>query len=534
MRIKLLLTPRYDRDPFDKCNGKDDGDKKLGGTHLLPPLGIATLTAFLKKHNFSVDQDDLRIKAFYHNLRTEDSNKQIDLRVFNDERRVEKFIKFGQDSEFEAEGEKILKLTNCRGFDVFGFSLSETFTPSPAAVALTLGKLLKDKYGATILIGGNVHLEVAEKMVKTKFIDYLICGDGEDRLLALCQNFEEGFPLEKTPGIFFAKRGKITNTPIPERVASRRKVPIRPCFDGLPLDLYRPKVTVNIDGTDYTRRILILPYIFVNGCPNRCAYCPDALGEYKVKQPEEVAMDLKILSRKYKTKYFFFVNTEINPTYEYAEKVASSLIKNDLNISWSDCASFLAIDNPLLKKLKEAGAVTLVFGLESASRRVLKFIQKPLPPLDYIKNILKTSYKLGIRNELDIICGFPYEREEDVDLTIKFFSKVKKYVQQCHVSKFRPAGLIGKYPEKWGIRLLKLEPSTHRMGHAVPFEEINLQWGEKAKKIDYFYEKIQGAVRSPGVHRIPTMSIDEYLFTYLLRSPFHQIIRHQYIHPLAR
>ena len=525
MKLKLLLTPRYDADPF----GEDDSiDKKLGRTHFLPPLGIATLTAFLKKHNFSVDQDDLRIKAFYHNLKTKDPKNQIDLQIFNDEKKVEEFIKSGQNSEFEAEGEKILKLTNCNGFDLFGFSLYETFAPSTAGIALTLGKLLKEKYGAKILIGGSIHYEVAEKMLKTGFVDYLITGESENQLLDLCHNFEQRIPIEKTKGVFFInKDGKITNTPLQEK-DSKRNLPQRPCFDGLPLDLYRPKFSFNIENSKHTRRFLILPYIFVNGCPNKCAFCQDAVGKYQAKNPEEVAMDLELLSKRYKTKYFFFINTGINPTYQYAGEFASSIIKNDLDIHWSDCASLLSIDEPLLKKLKEAGAVTLVFGLESASRRILKFIQKPLPQLDHIEKILKTSYKLGIGNELEIICGYPYEKIDDINISINFILKVKEYIQHLHVSKFRPSGLMEKYPEKYKIRLLKLDPSTHRQGHARPFEEIHgLKWGEKAMQIDRFYKKFKEST-DPFIfdtpEKIPAMSINGRLYKYFLNSQFHKLI----------
>ena len=426
-------------------------------------------------------------------------------------------------------GEKILKLTKHKGFDIFGFSLSETYTPSTAAVALTLAKLLKEKYDVPIVIGGNVHFEVAETMLKTRLVDYLVCGEGIDIFLNLCKNLEEGMPLEKTQGIFFLdKEGKVRSTDFPKFL--KKRVPIRPCFDGLPLDLYAPVVMFDVDGVKYIRKILILPYIFVNGCPNSCAYCPDAIGGCAIKKPEEVVEDLKFFSKRYKTKYFFFINTEINPTYEYANRLADEIIKSDLEIYWSDCITFLDISKKLLKKLKEAGASILVWGLESGSRRILKFVQKPLPSFKYIEKILKKSYELGIRNELDIICGFPYEREKDINLTIKFLLKVKKYVLQYHVSKFRPAGKMGLFPERYGIKLLELKPSTHRPGHTIPFEEIKgLKWQEKMKQIDNFYEKIQRAVGLPRMEKTPSMDIERFLFIRRLRCEFHQLVRDELV-----
>jgi pyruvate-formate lyase-activating enzyme len=525
MRIKLLLTPRYDTDPYER---DENVDVNLGRMTSLPPLGIATLTASLKRNHFSVSQDDLLIKTFYHNLSTKDPAKMINLRIFNDEKRIENFIARGYDPQLEAEGEKILKLTNCARFDVFGLSLYETFNSATAGVGLVLAKLLKEKYGSTILIGGDLHYYVALKMLRTKFVDYCIYGRGaETQLLHFCHNFECGVPLEKTPGIYFTNQeGEIVREPIHGDL-ERRRVPTTPCFDGLPLDLYRSRGSVNVEGTDYEYEILVLPYIFVNGCPKGCAYCEDSVGGWVAKQPEEVAADLQELSKKYRTRYFFFINTEINPTYEYAERVASALIDHDVNIKWSDCATFFDIDEHLLKKLRRAGAVTLVFGLESASRKILRYVQKPLPPLNHIIKILKISYELGIRNELDIICGFPYETERDVELTIRFLLRVGKYVQQYHVSKFRPSGRMARNPERWGIRLLSVDPLIRNPGHAVPFNELTgLGWKAKAKQIDYYYRKITQAIRSIRVRltRLPAMSMDEFLYLRVIKCPLHQLI----------
>jgi radical SAM superfamily enzyme YgiQ (UPF0313 family) len=450
---------------------------------------------------------------------TNDPEKQINVRMFNDSERIEKFIETKHDYELEREGEKILKLTNCKGFDIFGFSLHETTNPSPAGVALVLGKILKERYDSIIIVGGSLHEEVAENLLQTKFIDSVIYGESEQhKLLNFCQEFEKGTPLKKIPGITFVKNGKLTYNPFPNE---KKEIFIKPDFDNLPLDLYKPKILCKIDGTEYKYSILILPYVFVHGCPIKCAFCPEALGGWIAKNPEEVARELNELSKKYRTKHFFFINTNINPTYDYANRLVDALIEHDINILWSDCASFCNMNKKLLRKLNDVGAVRLIWGMESGSLKVLKYVHKPIHSISYSEKILKEAYKLGIWNELDLICGFPYESEQDVNLTIKFILKNRKYIQEFHLSKFRPDGDIRMHPRRYGIRLRKITPALSRPAHAISFDEIRgLKWEEKVKQIDYYYQKIMGVIQSTRprfeTHKIPNMSDDELLYVHFI------------------
>ncbi|MDI6826362.1 MAG: radical SAM protein [Candidatus Aenigmarchaeota archaeon] len=530
MKLKLLYLPRFCRD-FEILE-KSKSDEPVGGIHL-PPIGIATLTAFLKSHDVEVEQDDLMIKTFYYNLTHQ---KKIDLRMFNDENRVNNFIKGDYDPTLETEGEKILKLTKCRGVDVFGFSLYEAINPSVAGIAVVLGKILKEKYGTINLFGGGLPEEVVSYLLKTKFFDCSITGLGEKKLLNFCKMLEIGVDIKKIPGIIHVdESGRLVGNDFSEQPGGEYGVYgvsgdvtmdtfVKPCFDGLPLNLYKPNICGKINDEYHEYRILVLPYYFIRGCPNSCAFCSLSVSSKWVgKKPEEVAIDIKELSEKYKTKYFFFLNSEINPTYEYAERIAEGLIKNDVNIMWSDCANFWPMDENLLEKLKEAGATRLVFGIESASPKILKYVEKPLPSVAHAEKILRISHKLGIWNVIDLICGFPYETEKDVHLTIKFLEKNRKCIQEATISKFRPEGRMRENSEKYKINILKSDSKVSRPGHIIPFNEIHgLTWERKMKQINNHHDKIKKVIdstvpsRPHPIPRIPKMKIEELSFMHFI------------------
>jgi radical SAM superfamily enzyme YgiQ (UPF0313 family) len=510
MKIKLLYLPRYSTSVNDP--------KTLAGIPLLPPLGIATLTGFLKQHGIKVAQDDLYVKVIYHNLI---SNKKINLKIFNDERRIKNFVKKGYDSELEEEGEKILKLTRLNGIDIVGFSIYDTYNPSAAGIAIVLGKLIKEKYDATILVGGRIYEEVVENLLKSKFIDYKL--EDEVSLLDFCRVFEDGLDLDKVRGItYLSQKGKLVKLDTRNELQIITRPIPRPSFDGLPLNLYRPKVYFDFKGERCKYRILALPYSFIRNCPNGCAFC--SLGVvpfYFAKKPEEVVEDLKFFSKRYKTKYFFFINTEINPKKIYLDKLIEEFKKNDLQLLWVDSATFNEMTTKHIILLKEIGAVKLFFGLESASRKILKYVNKPYFTIKHVEKILRKAYEVGICVELDIICGFPYETKRDVEITANFIEKNSRFIQKFELFKFFLDGKIKKYPERYGIRIRNVKlTGICRRNSQIEFDEINgLKWEEKIKQAQQHYEflkkvheRVEKNFRLP-----PSMKKEEASFIHFIK-----------------
>jgi radical SAM superfamily enzyme YgiQ (UPF0313 family) len=487
----------------------------MGSTAYFPPLGISTLTSFLGAGGISVEQDDLDVKTFHNNLKN--NEKRIDLKIFLDEEKMKKFIKTGHDSVLESEAEKIIKLTKCKGFDVIGLSLIVTDNPSTSAVAIVIAKILKEKYDSTIIVGGPIGSSVKEKLVESGFIDYAIHGTSttsvaEINLLNFCKMFEKGIEKQKIPGISFMEGKKIINNWIDYKKEEKFMINT-PCFDGLPMELYRMKLNLTVDGKKFEKKILLLPYYFIKGCPNNCNFCMLSKEEpfWIARKPEEVVETLKIFSKKYKTNYFYFHNPTINPTYEYANELADQLIKNDVNVFWTDCANFATLDRKLIKKLKDAGAVRLVFGLELASPKIIKFVGKKLS-LSHVENILRINHKLGIWSEVDMICGFPYETKNDIQNTINFLRKNKKYINGAYLNKLWLDGKLLKYPERYGIRIREDEKDLYENWSTKPFDEIHgLSWEEKIKQTESFFIKLKETIKE---NNFVTLGAHELFFLF--------------------
>jgi len=514
MKVKLLYTPRYDMD-------YNTGDYLPFSTYaFIPPVGMPIVTAFLKKHGIKAEQDDLLVKTYRKDLKL--------LEPFQIEEKRKKFLEQGGEETLEEYGEKILKLTKVSGFDIVGFSLYEPDNPTTGIIALVLAKLIKEKYDPIIVIGGRFWGYSKEILLRSGFIDYGISHNpftapAELNFLKFCEAYEKGKNMEEAPGVEIATENGIKTTPTNYKEEEICHFTL-PDFDGLPLDLYRYKLSCEIDGRKYVGSILVLPYFFVKGCPFKCAFCCNSILPGPIlKDPEEVKADLEYLKKKYKTNNFFFLNTEINSNRKYLEKITKML--KDLDIKFSDCACFVPMDRKLLKNLKEAGAVRLMFGLESGSPRVLKYLGKNFT-IPQAEKVLKEAWKIGIWSELSLICGFPYERLSDVRKTIDFLRKNKKYIKSAYINKFFLDGRIRKYPHLYGIEILEetFKPKeTLKEEWRGGFNELRgLKWPESKKLTDKSFDLILESMKKLGIRR--GSEVQEVLFLSTLPE-WPQIVR---------
>jgi radical SAM superfamily enzyme YgiQ (UPF0313 family) len=486
MRIKLIYLPKLDID----YRAGEFNPRAL----YTPPIGISILTSFLRDNNIKVDQDDLFIKT----------RGKINLLPFSDENRIKQLVNNKCDDNLEPIGEKILKLTRTSGYDIFGFSIYDPDEPSSVGIALILAKILKERYEPTIIIGGHIPPQIKQTLLKSGLIDYSIHHSFESpaelNLLNFCNWYERGLNKKSVPGLEYLENGKLITNKSRYENEEVRKI-IKPNFDGLPLELYKYKLAYRINGEYLKKKIFAVPYFFIKGCPYKCAFCVRSTDPFlSIKKVEEVVEDLKYLSEKYKTKYFFFLNSAVNPNYNYAENLSRALIKSDLSIMFSDCANFMNLDKKLLELLAEAGAVRLIFGLESASQKILEYIGKRLS-LKKAETLLRYAEKVGIWSEIDAICGFPYERTSDVNLFINFIRKNRRYIKSIYLHKFFLDGKIRKYPEKYGIRIRKNEESkiSTKMREG-PFDELyGLKWEERIKLTHESFDKIRSEIRKLGI-----------------------------------
>ncbi|MBU1887859.1 MAG: tetratricopeptide repeat protein, partial [Candidatus Omnitrophica bacterium] len=421
LAVKMLRMPSF-------CN-KDEINSTGLNTSLLPPLALGQIVAYLRAKGIKIDQDDLNINVHYDNCCSKILESQVDVSVFFDENKISKYISGAEDKYIDMIMEKIERKSEFCGYNVILLSLP-VMTSNSSGLLFTLGlcRFLKKKYNPIVIAGGaRQSIDLLNKY-ECKDIDFVSNG-GESMLFRLLSEFKNGLELtESLDGSRIRENGckLIAGEPTPM---------LKPDFSGLPIDKYKYK-GLRTRYSDECREILeefnksgtlLLPFKFITGCPYECAFCPMAVNKsMHVLDPATVALYLKELQEEYNPTGFFFLSDTINISRQYVNELCDEIIKNKAKILWSDCARADNLDRDTLFKMREAGCIRLIFGIETASPRLLQYIRKGIG-VKRLEDTLRWSDEAGIWTGVEIICGLPHEKDSDVEETVAFLNKNKKY-----------------------------------------------------------------------------------------------------------
>lgn len=463
MRVKLLALPRWGGIP-----------------NFFPSLALATLSSHLKRFSFKVSVDDLHIRAFHHN---KTGGNPIDFSLMDDGIRLRKFCGGEDDGEILQFCQQLLSQVDIGKGDVIGLSVPEPHEHS-ALLGDAVARVIKEHTDADVVVGGEIY-QMLDFFVASDNVDYVVpSSEGEAPLLRLLERLEAGkdvseklISTKRQPSIQdgHAFRTDCEEFPLPD-------------YSESPLDLYR--LRYNIPGIG-GKPILLLPYRFVKNCLANCAFCMASASPYCVaNDPSQVAEDLRILKRKYRTSDFVFFNTQANVSDNYTLNLIKAFKEQDLAISWIDCLSLINLNPVILSGLREVGLRKAIFGLESASEGMLKYIRKPIN-LNAVHDLLCQAQREGVWTEVELIAGLPHETDKDVQVTIDFIRRYEREISIFHLNPFRLVrSQFFLNPQEYNLRIVG-GLQTVGASQGYPFDEIGgLGWREKQRQIQDAFHRI--------------------------------------------
>jgi radical SAM superfamily enzyme YgiQ (UPF0313 family) len=338
---------------------------------------------------------------------------------------------------------KILKELNLKDikFMIFSIAVLEQFSLQYLVSSLCIAKQLKEKVpGIKIVFFGNCPKSHARKIMGNfSFLDAFLEDGNEYSVLEYIKNYKKRSPID---GITYREKNRLIYS-FKSRRLDLNKYPI-PDFSSFDLGKYK------------NNRKLVLPYEISRGCINKCFFCYYIhKGRMAYKNIAKVTDELRYLSRKYDTRYFHFMDAEINFDDNYLGKLCEVLNKRLPRIRWSALA-IPNIKKELLVKMRNAGCVQLRWGVEYASERMLGIIGKKTNVKE-IKEVIKNAHHLGIYNYITLLTGLGIERKKDIEDTEGFIKRMSPYInsiKECvwgelgHFSIFRLDNLLNNKQEK--------------------------------------------------------------------------------------
>jgi B12-binding domain/radical SAM domain protein len=194
------------------------------------------------------------------------------------------------------------------------------------------------------------------------------------------------------------------------------------------------------------------PIEITRGCKFSCSYCqvPSLYGNnLRHRSLDSVFENVELLMKN--NKYDIRFITPDATSYMYQNGVNTNAIQNLLvgikNILKEKGRIFFGsfpseinpyfVNEDIIRLIKEyCSNKTIVIGLQTASKKMLKHIKRPTN-IEKVENTIELFIKHGFSLDVDFILGMPGENDETIKENIKWINKWKKYIR-IHAHYFMP------------------------------------------------------------------------------------------------
>ncbi|MCX5713916.1 MAG: radical SAM protein [Candidatus Omnitrophica bacterium] len=392
----------------------------------LMPIDIAYLAAYLKKHNHEVYARDFNCEL---SVRKDSDTWYWD----NEEMQRGLFI---QQNELVTQW-----VNDIVAFDpdVVGISTwtAQTF------FSLSIARLIKERCPKTLVVigGPQVALSSASCMQST-FVDYSVLGEGEITLREIVESQARDDPI---PGTKHRIGNVVIDGGMREQIQD---------LDSLPFPDYSSFDFIKYLYPHY-------PILFNRGCTWLCSFCSLRLNwrNFYSRSAENIFAEIKDCATRYPSiQSFYSCDHSMNANIALLYRLCNLLIDDGTKRDFFGFGQVLngMLDDDFLDKLAKAGFRDWGIGLQSGSDRILRSMKRPYTTA-LAERVFQAMNKRGMKIYTDFINGYPEETEEDFQQTLKFISRIRKYVDNItiHPVCFLGNNDLASNPKKYGIRVFE-------------------------------------------------------------------------------
>jgi radical SAM superfamily enzyme YgiQ (UPF0313 family) len=267
---------------------------------------------------------------------------------------------------------------------------------------------------AVIIAGGSAAMSVPKLLLQNSKVDIVCAGEGEKVIINLLKGLKNDTleDLKNIRGFYYKVNGEIFYSGSPELLHDLDSESDVPAYDLLPMEIYLSNPAVGF-GRD-------IDLISSRGCPFSCTFCYQPWGSHFRAHSVDFIIDtLKHLKRDYMIDFVSFQDDEFmarkDRVYEFCEKVH----KHIPGLLWSCTGRVNLVNEDIVKTMKNAGCVSISYGFESGSPRMLKSMNK-IATIEKMENAVKVNRKYGMMLPVSFIIGMPGEDEGSCRETVEF------------------------------------------------------------------------------------------------------------------
>jgi anaerobic magnesium-protoporphyrin IX monomethyl ester cyclase len=384
--------------------------------NLMPPLGLASIAAYLEQHGFQADIVDCFARP--------DSDGVIEDYV---RRYQPRFV-------------------------------GATCTTAGFLDAARIFRRVKElRPGTCCLVGGPHVSALREKIIQDyPEVDYVVVGEGETPLLRLME--AEGDPK----GI----AGLVYRPAAPLRVGDGGRIVFSGFqqdlldLDTLPLPAYH-----RLEGFPRQYQLPIFNYprtpntscISSRGCPYQCSYCDRSVFRrtFRYNSADYLYRHLETLRTQFGIRHINFYDDQFTFHRDRVVAFCRHMIDEPLGMTFNCAVRAEHVDPELLALMKDAGCWMISLGIETGDPGLLAQ-HRQKADLERMSRTICDIHKAGIRVKGLFMIGLPGETEQSFRRTMKYVFSLP--IDDLNVAKFTPfpgsplyenIHSLGRFDEDW-------------------------------------------------------------------------------------
>lgn len=415
--------------------------------------------------------------------------------------------------------------------NVVGFTVP---FPGNMLGALRASKFCRERGIKTVMGGGYINTELRELSDSRvfEFVDYITFDDGERPLECLLEFLSERRKQSDLLRTLFPKDGKIQNiSSSNEKDPHFENLPT-PTYEGLSLKNYVSMLELpnplHRMWSDFRWNKLILAH----GCYwKKCTFCDvnlDYIGRFEPAKVDKVIQHIESITTETQNTGFHFVDEAAPPSL--LKKMSEELVRKKITVNWWGNIRFDSqFTSETTHLMADAGCVAVTGGLEVASPRLLKLINKGVT-IEQVARVTKNFSDAGIYVHAYLMYGFPTQTTQETIDSLEVVRQLfeNECIQSAHWHRFicTTHSPVGRDPEKFGIELVDMKLPLEGLfaRNEIPFHDPtpcdHTELGKGLRKALYNYMHnvgIDGDVRSWFEMSVPKTTLPKnYIRQFLM------------------
>ncbi|MBM4133145.1 MAG: radical SAM protein [Nitrospira sp.] len=168
--------------------------------------------------------------------------------------------------------------------------------------------------------------------------------------------------------------------------------------------------------------------VSAKGCVARCTFCHRWDKGFRQVPPGKVVERINYLKNRYNVGFIQFGDENFGSDRKATEELIR-LIK-PLDILWHvGGVRVCSVDRDLLRRMKDAGCVSLYFGFETGSPDILEVMEKKLD-LEDNDNAARWMHETGLSTIYQLVLGMPGENRRTLEETIEMVKRITEFLPE--------------------------------------------------------------------------------------------------------